>query len=269
MKRLVHVIRKRQELQTVLWIFVLAILWEILSRLGWINAYLLPSFSTVIKATYSEIAAGRYLLQVLNSFYMILLGFVVSAALALVVITLCIWSKVIHSLIKTLCILLAPLPGVAIMPIIILLFGIDTKAMVVLMVHSVLWPLTMNILSGIQTIPKTIVEYAENIQLPKARMFLNVYIFAIMPCILTGLKIGWGRAWRALISAEMVFGMIGSLGGIGYYIYTNRAYGNMTKVMVGVISVVIIGVVVEHLFFGLIEKATVKKWGMIDETRIG
>ena len=92
----------------------------------------------------------------------------------------------------------------------------------------------------------------------------NIFIW-----ILTGLKIGWGRAWRALISAEMVFGMIGSLGGIGYYIYTNRAYGNMTKVMVGVISVVIIGVVVEHLFFGLIEKATVKKWGMIDEAGLG
>lgn len=269
MNRLIHEIQKRQGIQTIFWILILAVLWEAFSRLGWINAYLLPSFSTVLRATYAEVAAGRYLFQVLNSFYMILLGFAISAALALVIITLCIWSKVIHSFVKSLCILLAPLPGVAIMPIIILLFGIDTKAMVVLMVHSVLWPLTMNALSGIQTIPKTIVEYAKNIQLPKAKMFLNVYIFAIMPCILTGLKIGWGRAWRALISAEMVFGMIGSLGGIGYYIYTNRAYGNMTKVMVGVISVVIIGVVVEHLFFGLIEKATVKKWGMIDETGLG
>lgn len=269
MKRLMREVQKRQGIQTVFWILALAVFWEVSSKLGWINAYLLPSFSTVIKAIYAEVVAGRYLFQVLNSFYMILLGFVVSAVLVLVVITLCIWSKVIHSFVKTLCILLAPLPGVAIMPIIILLFGIDTKAMVVLMVHSVLWPLTMNVLSGIQTIPKTIVEYAENIQLPKSKMLLNVYIFAIMPCILTGLKIGWGRAWRALISAEMVFGMIGSLGGIGYYIYTNRAYGNMTKVMVGVISVVIIGVVVEHLFFGLIEKATVKKWGMIDETSLG
>lgn len=162
MNRLIHEIQKRQGIQTIFWILILAVLWEAFSRLGWINAYLLPSFSTVLRATYAEIAAGRYLFQVLNSFYMILLGFAISAALALVIITLCIWSKVIHSFVKSLCILLAPLPGVAIMPIIILLFGIDTKAMVVLMVHSVLWPLTMNALSGIQTIDEYLIVFDLN-----------------------------------------------------------------------------------------------------------
>lgn len=55
--------------------------------------------------------------------------------------------------------------------------------------------------------------------------------------------------------------MIGSLGGIGYYIYVNRAYANITNVMVGVLIIIIIGILVDTLLFRTIEKHTVEKWG--------
>lgn len=251
--------------QTVLWTIVILIVWELLSQLGLINNYLLPSCSDVMAKLYEEIVSGAFLQQIFNSFYMIVAGFAISALLAGAIITLCVCSKIFTSFIKTVCTLMTPLPGVAIMPIIIMIFGIETKAMLVLMIHSVMWPLIINVLGGINLIPKTITEYASNIELSKFRMFSDVYLFAIMPCVISGLKIGWGRSWRALISAEMVFGMIGNLGGIGYYIYTNRAYGNMPKVMVGVVSVIIIGIIVEYILFGLLEKFTVKRWGMNNE----
>ena len=86
-----------------------------------------------------------------------------------------------------------------------------------------------------------------------------------MPAFFSVLLIGWGRPWRALISAEMVFGMIGTLGGIGYFIYTNRAYGNMTRVMAGVLVVIILGIFFDVAVFNTIEKLTIRKWGMQDE----
>lgn len=256
---------KSPGIQMVFWTAVILIMWELCSRFGLINSYLLPSCSDVMTKLYEEVVSGNFLMQIFNSFYMIVYGFVLSTLLACVIITLCVCSKVFTSFVKTVCTLMTPLPGVAIMPIIIMIFGIDTKAMLVLMIHSVMWPLIINVLGGINLIPKTITEYANNIELSKFRMFSDVYLFAIMPCVLSGLKVGWGRSWRALISAEMVFGMIGNLGGIGYYIYTNRAYGNMPKVMVGVVAVIIIGIVVEYVLFGLLEKFTVKRWGMNNE----
>ena len=253
---------KKPIIQTLFWTAIILLCWELSSRLGLVNKFLLPSCSDVFSLLINEIIEGRFLIQVLNSFYMIVLGFLLSSALAGIIITLCVCSKVFTSFIKTVCTLMTPLPGVAIMPIIIMFFGIDIKAMLVLMIHSVMWPLIINTLGGIDLIPKTITEYANNIELSKVRIFFDVYVYAIMPCVLSGLKIGWGRSWRALISAEMVFGMIGNLGGIGYYIYTNRAYGNMAKVMVGVIAVIIIGIIIEYVLFGIIEKITVKRWGM-------
>ena len=89
--------------------------------------------------------------------------------------------------------------------------------------------------------------------------------FAVLPDLIVGLRVGWGRAWRALIGAEMIFGMIGALGGLGYYIYNARAYANITNVMSGIIVIVIIGVIFESVLFKQLEKRTIMKWGMTRE----
>ena len=255
-------VKKHRWLQTILWIVALVIAWQLLSTLRLTNQYLLPSFVDVLQETTRQIEAGSLPLQVGNSFLMIIIGFSVSIALAVAVIVLCNWSPIIESLVRTICIILTPLPGVAIMPLIIMVFGIQENAMVVLMVHSVLWPLVINVLSGVKSIPPTYTEFGRNLELSSLRMAICVYLYALMPHILSGLRIGWGRAWRALISAEMVFGMIGNLGGVGYFIYTNRAYGNMTRVMVGVLAVIVIGIFIESCIFGILEKLTIRKWGM-------
>jgi NitT/TauT family transport system permease protein len=63
----------------------------------------------------------------------------------------------------------------------------------------------------------------------------------------------------------MVFGMIGTMGGLGFYIYSARALANLANVMSGVVAIVIIGILVETLLFGQIEKRTIRKWGMSHE----
>ena len=80
------------------------------------------------------------------------------------------------------------------------------------------------------------------------------------------MRISCARAWRSIISSEAIFGMIGTSGGLGLYIYTNRAYVNLTKVMVGIILIILISVVIDKLFVAL-EKLTVKKWGMSYEKK--
>lgn len=80
------------------------------------------------------------------------------------------------------------------------------------------------------------------------------------------MRISCARAWRSIISSEAIFGMIGTSGGLGLYIYTNREYGNLTKVMVGIILIILISVVIDKLFVAL-EKLTVKKWGMSYEKK--
>lgn len=253
---------KNSMIQNLLWTSLILCCWEILSRAGLLNSYIVPPFSDVVKTLIDESMNGELLQKTLNSLYMVLYGYGFSIILSFVISFLCEKSKIFKSLIMTLCTNLTPLPGVAIMPLIILFFGINQNAMLALMIHSVIWPMIINILQGIDVIPSIYVDYGKNLELSKMRMMKDIYLCAIMPNIITGLRIGWSRAWRALISAEMVFGMIGNVGGIGYYIYTYRAYGNMSNVMSGIIIIMLIGIFTESLVYKSLEKHTVERWGI-------
>jgi NitT/TauT family transport system permease protein len=85
---------------------------------------------------------------------------------------------------------------------------------------------------------------------------------AAFPSILTGLKIGWAFAWRTLIGAELVFGVSSGQGGLGWFIYENRNILDIPAVFAGLLSVIMIGLVVENLVFRTIEQHTIRRWGV-------
>ncbi len=246
--------------QIVLWTIAILCLWEFVSRIGVVNNYILPPCSKVLLQMCVELIQGKLLFQIINSFHIVVVGFLISFAIAAVATIGCVYSKIFESFFMTLCTLLNPLPGIAVLPLIMMWFGIGNGAMLALIVHGVLWPLVTNLLIGFRTVPRIYKEWAVNINMTPFQIFKDIYVFSVMPYVISGLRIGWGRAWRALISAEMIFGMIGSLGGIGYYIYVNRAYANTTNVLVGILMIVIIGILVEVFLFRVIEKRTVERW---------
>jgi len=256
---------KKKGVQYWLWLAVLLGAWELVSRLGLINKFLLPPFSESFVNMFTQIKDGSLGIQALNSLIVILEGMGIALVLAIIITLLWSWSSVLESLFVTLTTVLNPLPAFALMPLIILWFGISTEAMLAIIVHGVLWVLIRQLLDGIRTIPKIYSEWCENIELSAFKKFTGMIFFAVLPDLIVGIRVGWGRAWRALIGAEMIFGMIGALGGLGYYIYNARSYARITNVMSGVIVIEIIGVVFESVLFTQLEKHTIKKWGMIHE----
>lgn len=248
----------------IIWVVFIIIVWELATRAEIVNTYILPPFSTVVIKLFTEIGKGTLLLQVWNSIKVVLYGFLISFAISVIIVIFCMISKPFESFIMTVCTICNPLPGVALMPVFMLWFGIGTGVLIALIFHGVAWPLITNLLSGLHGISKIYMEWADNIECPLTNKIFHIYFYSIMPNLLAGLRVGWGRAWRALIAGEMVFGMIGDLGGLGYYIYKARSYGNMDNVYVGIVIIVIIGLFVEEFLFKIIEKNTVQKWGMTD-----
>jgi NitT/TauT family transport system permease protein len=80
--------------------------------------------------------------------------------------------------------------------------------------------------------------------------------------LLAGLKSGWARGWGAAISAEMIFGASGGIGGIGWYIFNKRVFMDTAGVYAGLLIIIAVGIFVEDFVFGKIEKNTINKWGV-------
>lgn len=155
------------------------------------------------------------------------------------------------------------LPGVALLPILMITIGANDTSILILVVHSVVWPMSRNIIDGFKTTPRIYIESGRNIGLSTVGLVLGVYIPASFANLLSGIKVGWARAWRGLISAEMIFGAAQSAG-IGVFINNARTiWIDYASVYAAIFLIIIVGVVIEYGLFRTVEKHTVRKWGMV------
>ncbi|QSX09392.1 ABC transporter permease subunit [Alkalibacter rhizosphaerae] len=245
-----------------MWGLLLLVAWEIFARFGGASPLAFPSLVDIGKALAESIISGDIVQQTAFSLGMILWGLFLALVLALALSTLSIINGSMDALSDTLVSIFHPLPGIALLPLVILWFGTGSKAVIIIIVHSVVWPLLLNLKSGFKSVPLIYQKIGKNYEYSLGKRMRRIYIPASLPFGLSGLKIGWARAWRAAISAEMIFGATGGKGGIGWYIFNKRVFMDTPGLFAGLVVIILIGMLVEDVFFSQVENRTVKKWGM-------
>lgn len=239
----------------------LALLWEVAARLQG-NELLLPPFSATIKALFEDIASGVIPDRAINSLNVLIKGYLAGVILAFVLTSLAVSTQIGRDLLSTLTSMLNPLPPIALLPLALLWFGLGQGSLVFVLIHSVLWPLALNMYTGFTAVPETLRMGGRNYGLKGLRYVLIILVPAALPSIIAGLKIGWAFAWRTLIAAELVFGASSGKGGLGWYIFQNRNELYTDRVFAGLIMVILFGLLVENVLFRQLEQRTVAKWGM-------
>lgn len=242
-------------------LFLLALAWEAAARLQ-DNDLLLPAFSQVVHAFVADMKSGELPAKIVISLGTLLKGYAIGTLLALVLSALAISTRLGRDLLSTLTSMLNPLPAIALLPLALLWFGLGTNSLIFVLIHSVLWPMALNTYAGFLGVSETLRMTGRNYGLSGLRYVRHILIPAALPSILSGLKIGWAFSWRTLIAAELVFGASSGQGGLGWYIFQNRNELYTDRVFAGLVSVIIIGLLVETLIFASIERITVKRWGM-------
>jgi len=233
-----------------IWLIILIFLWEIVTGLGLVNSLLLPRFSYVIVELITGLVSGDLLLQATQSIGFVIFGLIISVIIGTLFVYLDYYYTSIRALLELLASILHPLPGVALLPVIVLWFGVGSDAVLIIIIHAVLWSYFLNLKMGFKLIDQSLIEAAHNNGATKLQLFRFVLLPGSKEAMFAGLRIGWSRGWRGLISAEMIFGAISSLGGIGWFMYERRAFGDITGTYAGIVLVAIIGIIVEQLIFG-------------------
>jgi NitT/TauT family transport system permease protein len=155
-----------------------------------------------------------------------------------------------------------PLPAISLLPLALIWFGLGPASLVFVLIHSVLWAVALNTHAGFLGVSRTLRMVGANYGLTGLSYVFRILIPAAFPSILTGLKIGWAFSWRTLIAAELVFGVSSGQGGLGWFIFENRNLLDIPSVFAGLLTVIVIGLIVENLVFQTIERRTLLKWGM-------
>lgn len=240
----------------------LLVLWEVGVRVMGISPLIFPPASEVLLAWASGLISGEILGFAWQSLTILLAAMVIATLISVVFVTAATLTRTGRDLLETLTSMFNPLPAIALLPLALLWFGLGTNSLIFVMIHSVLWPLSLNAYTGFVTVPPTLVRVGQNIGLSGWGLVAGILLPAAFPYLLTGLKIGWAFAWRTVIAAELVFGVAGAHGGLGWYIYKNRYDLNTAQVFAGLLTIIAIGLLVENLVFQSIERRTVVRWGM-------
>ncbi|WP_448955367.1 ABC transporter permease [Labrys neptuniae] len=259
---LIHRVWQQGWLRKGLILAVLAVLWEALARYQ-DNDLLLPTFTATARAFFSDMASGELPERVRLSLAVLVEGYAAGIVLAFALTTLAVSTQLGRDLLSTLTAMFNPLPAIALLPLALLWFGLGAGSLVFVLIHSVLWPLSLNIFAGFQAVPETLRMTGRNYGLRGLSYVFQILVPAALPAILSGLKIGWAFAWRTLIAAELVFGAASGKGGLGWFIFQNRNELYTDRVFAGLGLVILIGLLMENGVFATLERLTIRRWGQV------
>lgn len=256
-ERLLH----NEAVRKAVLLLLLIAAWEIYAR--WIdNPLLFPTLSETVETLWRDISSGILPERVLTSLQVLAMGYTAGLAIAAVLTTVAVSTRAGSDLLSMLTAMFNPLPAIALLPLALIWFGLGRPSLVFVIIHSVLWAVALNTLTGFRSVPETLRMSGRNVGLKGIGYVALLLIPAAFPAILAGLKIGWAFAWRTLIAAELVFGVSSRSGGLGWYIFEARAELETPKVFAGLFTVIVIGLFVESFVFRAIENRTVLRWGM-------
>lgn len=221
------------------WALPVALLlaWQLASQWGWLSSRILPEPWAVAKAFWSLTVSGELWLHLKTSLWRATLGFAIGGALGLLLGLLTGSFRHAETLLDTTLQMVRNIPALALIPLVILWFGIDETAKLFLLAVGVFFPVYLNTFHGIRSADQGLIEMAKSYGLSGWPLYRDVILPAAMPSILVGVRFSLGLVWVLLIVAET----ISAQAGIGYMTMNAREFLQTDVVLVGILLYALLG----------------------------
>jgi NitT/TauT family transport system permease protein len=133
--------------------------------------------------------------------------------------------------------ILRPIPGVAWIPLAILMFATSEQSMIFICFIGAFFPILISTIHGVETLDKRLIHAAQSLGARTWNIFLEVVLPGALPAIVTGLTIGTGSCWLLVVTAEMIAGQFG----IGYYTWESYSLQKYPDIVVGMLIIGVLG----------------------------
>lgn len=239
----------QKKFMQISFVLLLLMIWEIVARLEIYPKAMFPSLEVVFVKLMSMISTGELITQAIYSISIVIVTMCLSLVIGLMAVAASTSSRYIRVNIELLNATLGPIPGVAVLPFIILWFGISQTSMNLIMIHAMVWPIWLTLMLSKDKLDQKYSKLMRAFKVKSNYKWMHVYLQGMVPDIITALEIAWGRGWRTLLSVEMIFGIVGDQSGLGWLVYERRMYMDTAGMLSGLLVIALCGIIFESLLF--------------------
>ncbi len=242
---------------SVVSVSIFLIVWYLVTDIFGLFRYnMLPSpvkvaQSFVLKLTNSAPDGGTLLIHIRSSLYVVMVGYLIGVCAGIPTGILMAWYRPIDNMVRPVFDFLRVIPGVAWIPVFTVWLGIGIEAKAAIIFTNVFVGTVVNVYSGIKQTNEVHIWVAQTFGASRLEVLWRVAIPSALPYLFTGLKVSLSMAWLGIVAAEL----LASQSGLGYLIQVSRSLGRADLVMVGMITIGMIGAlltvaleILEHIF---------------------
>jgi NitT/TauT family transport system permease protein len=246
----------------VTFLVALLALWELVARLGKWPSYLFPDPVEVGKSLREMALDGRLAAATARSLWRMMEGYLISVIIGIPLGIAMARSVFVRASLRPAVMGLQALPSICWLPLAILWFGLSDAAILFVVVMGSLLSIAIATEDGVRSIQPQLLLVAGTLGIRGLRFYGGVLIPAALPGIVTGLKLGWSFAWRALMAGELLF----VSGGLGQLLHTGRELLDVAQVVAVMIAIIILGTVLDRVLFQSVELRVRRRWGLVAAT---
>jgi len=228
----------------VLALLGLVVVWELVTRTGWVSSLFLPAPSGVLAEGLDMARSGQLFVHLMTSLERLAWGFGVGAVAGVSVGV----AVGFFALADTF-----PIPKIALLPLLILWLGIGEASKVAVVALGVFFPMAINTYAGVRQADPLLIRAAVSFGAGRWSVIRKVILPSALPMVFAGLKLGAGTALLLLVAAEQ----IAADAGIGFLILQSGNLMETTKLMVGIVVLSLLGVA-SYWALGAIERAVIR-----------
>ena len=252
----------RSFVRSVVALALLAGAYELLARGGAFPPALLPTLPAVASALWSGLADGTLPAHAASTLYRVLVGMGLAVVLGIPLGILMGRVRAVERFVLPLASALMPIPSLAWVPVFILWFGLGNGTAIGIVLYAALFPVLLNVWSGVRAVNPLWLRAGSAMGAGTAGLFWKVIVPGSSPFIIAGLRQAFVRAWIAVVGAEM---LAASDWGLGWVIFDAKEFLRADVMLASLAIIGLIGLAFERLVFGMLERVTVLRWGMVRE----
>uniref|UniRef100_UPI00293EBB46 ABC transporter permease n=1 Tax=Clavibacter sp. MX14-G9D TaxID=3064656 RepID=UPI00293EBB46 len=231
-------------------------LWAVVTATGAVPAHLLPAPLDVVRAGVQLAEQGILGQYVAISLQRVLLGFALGATVGLVLGAVVGLSRIGRLLLAPTAGAFRTVPSLAWVPLLLLWMGINEDSKVTLVAIGALFPVYTTVAGALRHVDPHLVEVGRAFGLRRIPLLVTVQLPAVLPAVVSGLRLALAQSWLFLVAAELLAASMG----LGYLLTESSSNGRVDRVLLAIVLLAVLGAITDAVV-GVVERVLVRRWG--------